>query len=62
MTFRVGPADAELLAREFEPTFSALDLISLPNRHIYLKLMVDGAPTAPFSAETLPPDGNDLRP
>ncbi len=53
VSFRVGPADAELLAQEFAPTFSALDLISLPNHHIYLKLMVNGAPTAPFSAETL---------
>lgn len=53
VSFRVGPSDAELLAEEFAPTFSALDLMNLPNRHIYLKLMLDGAPTAPFSATTL---------
>lgn len=31
------------------------DLIQLPNYYIYLKLMVDGPPSAPFSAGTLPP-------
>lgn len=53
VSFRIGPADAELLAQEFMPTFSALDLMNLPNGHVYLKLMVDGAPIAPFSAKTL---------
>ncbi|MBX3024681.1 type IV secretion system DNA-binding domain-containing protein [bacterium] len=52
MSFRVGPEDADLLAQEFGPTFSALDMINLPNRHIYLKLMVDGVPSPPFSART----------
>jgi len=53
VAFRVGAADAEFLAQEFAPTFSALDLMNLPNRHVYLRLIVDGAPTAPFSARTL---------
>lgn len=55
LSFRLGPADAALLEQEFAPTFSALDLMNLPNRHIYLKLMVDGVPTPPFSARTLAP-------
>jgi hypothetical protein len=55
IAFRVGPQDAAFLAREFEAKFEALDLLTLPNRQIYLKLMVDGAPTKPFSAETLAP-------
>lgn len=54
--FRVGGADAALLARELAPEFSALDLISLPNYHIYLKLMIDGTVSRPFSAVTVPPD------
>lgn len=54
ITFRVGPEDAGILAREFEPVFSMEDLVNLPNYHIYLKLMIDGAPSAPFSAQTLP--------
>ncbi|MFI4973071.1 MAG: hypothetical protein ACHP84_00870 [Caulobacterales bacterium] len=37
LSFRVGPEDAVLLVAEFQPTFDALDLITLPNHHIYLK-------------------------
>lgn len=56
MSFRVGPEDAGLLAQEFQPRFGVEDLINLPNRHIYLKLMIDGAPSRAFSAITLSPD------
>jgi len=52
ISFRVGPEDAVVLAREFEPTFDTLDLLNLPNHHIYLKLMIDGTPSRPFSAQT----------
>ena len=55
MSFRVGPEDAPALAREFAPVFSPADLVSLPNYSLYLKLMVGGAPSAPFSAEALSP-------
>jgi len=53
IAFRVGPEDAGLLAREFQPVFGVEDLLSLPHRHFYLKLMIDGTPSRPFSAETL---------
>ncbi len=53
ISFRVGPEDAAILAKEYQPTFEVLDLLNLPNRSIYLKLMIDGTPTKPFSAETL---------
>lgn len=56
ISFRVGPEDAEALAAEFQPTFGVLDLINLANRDIYLKLMVGGAPSLPFSATTLSPE------
>jgi DNA helicase HerA-like ATPase len=52
ISFRVGPEDAAVLAKEFQPTFSVEDLLRLPNRSIYLKLMIDGAPSAPFSVDT----------
>jgi hypothetical protein len=54
ISFRLGAADAEVIEREFYPVFSAADLVNLPNYHIYLKLMVDGVVTKPFSAVTLP--------
>jgi hypothetical protein len=53
IAFRVGAEDAPLLAQEFQPTFDVEDLINLPNRHFYLKLMIDGSPSRPFSARTL---------
>lgn len=56
MSFRVGPEDALILAREFQPTFDVEDLLNLPNRDCYLKLMIDGTPSRPFSARTIPPD------
>jgi len=52
ISFRLGLTDAELLAGEFYPFFSATDLINLPNYHIYLKLMIDGMVSQPFSGET----------
>jgi Type IV secretion-system coupling protein DNA-binding domain len=56
ITFRVGPEDARKLAREFEPVFDTEDLINLRNYDIYLRLMIDGAPSRPFSATTLQPE------
>jgi len=55
IAFRVGPEDAEGLEKEFAPEFAALDLMRLPNYQIYLKLMVKGAVSSPFSAETFGP-------
>jgi len=55
IAFRVGARDAEYLAREFYPVFEREDLIRLPTYHIYIKLMIDGVTTKPFSAVTLPP-------
>lgn len=50
ISFRVGAEDAELLANEFCPVFGALDLLHLPRYSIYLKLMIDGTSSQPFSA------------
>jgi hypothetical protein len=55
MAFRVGGEDAEFLEKEFEPTFMQTDLVNLPKYEVYLKLMIDGVASEPFSATTLPP-------
>jgi CxxC-x17-CxxC domain-containing protein len=55
ITFRVGAMDAEILEKEFEPSFYATDLVNLAKYHVYLKLMIDGVATTPFSAGTIPP-------
>ncbi|MBI4155989.1 MAG: type IV secretion system DNA-binding domain-containing protein [Candidatus Zambryskibacteria bacterium] len=54
ITFRVGAFDAEVLEKEFAPTFTAEDLVNLGFAQIYLKLMIDGVSSPPFSATTLP--------
>lgn len=55
ISFRVGAADAEYLAKELAPVFDATDLVNLEKYHIYIKLLVDGLASAAFSAVTLPP-------
>jgi hypothetical protein len=54
IAFRTGLTDALVLEKEFHPEFTAHDLVNLPNYHIYLKLMIDGMVSKPFSARTLP--------
>jgi hypothetical protein len=55
ITFRVGAFDAEVLEKEFQPVFDAEDLVNLGFAQIYLKLMLNGVSSKPFSAKTLPP-------
>lgn len=53
IVFRVGALDAPTVARELAPTFEPEDLISLPNYHVYLRLMIRGEPSKAFSARTV---------
>lgn len=55
ISFRVGAFDAELLEKEYSPIFTAEDVVNLGFAQIYLKLMIDGVSSQPFSATTLPP-------
>ena len=50
-----GSEDAAILACEFYPTFHAIDLQSLPQYNVYVRLSIDGKTSEPFSAETSPP-------
>ncbi len=55
VTFRVGAFDAEVLEKEFAPVFTAEDLVNLGFTQIYLKLMIDGVSSQPFSAMGMKP-------
>ena len=55
ISMRVGPEDALVLGREFDGVFDETDLVNLPNHNAYWKLMIDGAPSRPFSGTTLAP-------
>jgi DNA helicase HerA-like ATPase len=52
IAFRVGTLDAPTVARELAPKFEGEDLLSLPNFSVYLRLMIRGEPSRPFSART----------
>lgn len=52
--FRLGTQDAPALAPEFYPSFSASDLINLPQFTACVKLLIDGVAARPFSMRTLP--------
>lgn len=53
VSFRVGPESARFLSSQFSPVFSREDLMNLGRYSIYIRLMIDGIPSRPFSARTL---------
>lgn len=55
IVFRVGADDADFLEKEFMPEFTPEDIVNLPNFKVYMKLMIDGITSRPFSAKTLAP-------
>jgi type IV secretory pathway TraG/TraD family ATPase VirD4 len=55
ISFRVGAEDAPYIVEEFHERYEKLDFLQLPNYRAYTKLMIDGQPSRPFSAATLPP-------
>lgn len=56
ISFRVGATDAALLAHQFgDDVPQPRDLVGLANYEMFVKLMVGGVQTKPFSAKTLPP-------
>lgn len=55
IVFRVGASDAEIFEKEFAPTFIMDDIVNLSAHQIYLRLMIDGVGSIPFSAHTLDP-------
>jgi hypothetical protein len=59
--FRVGADDAEMLAPQFSPAFDANDLMNVPNRTAYVRVLANGTPTRPFSIQTLAPEVPDYR-
>ena len=52
IVFRIGAVDAEYFALEFNPEFKMSDFTNLPNYHVYMKMMIDGKVSSPFSAIT----------
>ena len=55
LTFQVGARDAEIIAEQLGPELTAHDLLRLPRYQAYVRLLIDGSPSRPFSMCTLPP-------
>ncbi|MFH1353877.1 MAG: CxxC-x17-CxxC domain-containing protein [bacterium] len=55
VTFRVGAADAEFLEKEYAPYFTETDLVNLDKYNAYIKLMINGITSKPFSMQTIEP-------
>jgi hypothetical protein len=45
--------DAAMLERELFPVFQKEDVVGLPHYRCYVRLMVNGVPTRPFSARVI---------
>lgn len=55
VVFRVGAYDADVFQKEFTPQFTAEDIVNLQMYQMYLKLMIDGVTSTPFSAKGMVP-------
>ncbi len=54
---RIGIEDADILQKNFTPTFTAEDLTKTPNYNSITTVLVNGFPSAPFTMKLLPPFG-----
>jgi hypothetical protein len=55
IAFQVSQRDAEIMAEELGGGLLPADLLTLPRFQAYVRMLVDGQPTTPFSVRTLPP-------
>lgn len=55
VSFRVGPEDAEFLQKQFEPVFTANDLVNVDNYNCFARILVNNVLTKPFNMATYPP-------
>jgi len=55
IVYRVGADDAEYLAKQFEPVFTASQIMNIDNFNFYVKMLVRGKPSKPFNVEASRP-------
>jgi hypothetical protein len=51
IVFRVGVQDAEFLVKQFEPVFTANDLVNIDNFNAYAKILINNQTSQPFNLE-----------
>jgi len=54
ISFGLWYEDAEMIYKQFKKTISSTDFLSLPKFKAYIKLMIDGVVSDPFSMKTFP--------
>ncbi len=59
VTFRIGIDDAEILEKEFAPTFNKFDLINIEAYHAYIKLLIRNQASRPFTLKSIPLGGGN---
>ncbi|QQS20915.1 MAG: type IV secretion system DNA-binding domain-containing protein [Candidatus Moraniibacteriota bacterium] len=59
VAFRVGPEDAEFLEKQFEPIFTARDLVNVDNRKAFVRLLINSQSSKPFNLLVSPPTSGD---
>ena len=55
MAFRIGIEDAQILEKEFAPTFNAYDLVNVAKYTAYVKLLIENTGSKPFNMRAYPP-------
>jgi DNA helicase HerA-like ATPase len=61
VAFRIGAADAEFMVKEFDP-LRVDDMTNIDKFNFYIKMLIDGAPSKPFNAQSIWPDDNEGEP
>jgi len=56
ISFRVGPQDAEFMAKQFGPVFDENDLMNIDNYNACAKILINGQTSKPFNIKTIPPE------
>lgn len=58
VAFQLGPEDAAILAEQFGGGVSPEDLMALSKYTAYVRMLIDGMPSRPFTIRTLEPDAH----
>ncbi len=53
LSYIVGPEDAPMMAQQFAPVFTEEDMVAMDRHSLYMKMMIEGRISIPFSARSL---------
>ncbi len=59
IAFRIGPDDAEVIAKQLAPVFNEYDVINIPKYNAYIKLLVDNQNPPAFNIAPFAPTSGD---